>query len=125
MSLTLWNKLRLNGQQSSCMQRMRGGFLQINMSPLLCKTPELLIYLHFQKMHKNSENAPKRPIISETESTTKPVSKFVDFYKKNFLLDLPCFTQDSPHVLKKLKKQKNGVIALSDHVVETFYTNTD
>lgn len=71
----------------------------MNMSPLLCKTPEFLIYIRFQKIHKNSENSPERPLISETESTTKAVSKFVDFYNKNFLVDLPCFTQDSPHVL--------------------------
>lgn len=93
---------------------------------LLSNSPRIPCFYMLPKIHKDLSNPPGRPIISGNESVTEPASKYVDFYIKSHVLDLPSFIQDSTSVLNKIKEIANiGSSLLVTMDVESLYTNID
>lgn len=65
---------------------------------LWSKEPRIPTFYMLPKIHKNLENPPGRPIISGNESITEPASKFVDYFIKPIVKDLPSYIQDTTQV---------------------------
>lgn len=66
---------------------------------LMPQNPRIPSFYILPKIHKNLTNPPGRPIISGNESLTEPASKFIDFFLKTFVLNLPSFLQDRKSVV--------------------------
>lgn len=76
------------------------------------------------KVHKDLENPPGRPIISGNDSITEPASKYVDYFIKLFVTDLPSYIQDTTQVLKKIKQICNlGFCIMATMDVESLYND--
>ena len=62
--------------------------------------PVTPIIYSLPKIHKHPTEPPLRPIVSGRGSLTEPLSKYVDFFLKDFLKDLPAYLGDTKDVLK-------------------------
>lgn len=56
------------------------------------------------KIHK--DNPPGRPIISGNGFVAEPISKYIDFFLKTFVTEMPSYIQDTTQVLKKISTMK-------------------
>ncbi|XP_026098621.1 uncharacterized protein LOC113069710 [Carassius auratus] len=91
---------------------------------LLCQHPRYSTFYMLPKVHKDLENPPGRPIISGNDSITEPASKFVDYFIKPFVADLPSYIQDTTQVLKKIEQIGNiGSCIMATMDVESLYSN--
>ena len=64
--------------------------------------PVTPIIYSLPKIHKHPTEPPLRPIVSGRGSLTEPLSKYVDFFLKDFLKDLPAYLGDTKDVLNCL-----------------------
>ena len=55
-----------------------------------------------QKIHKNKDNPPSRPIVSASSHPTERTSEFVDYQLNPLVPKLPSYIKDTTHVLQKL-----------------------
>lgn len=87
--------------------------------------PKLASFYLLPKIHKNLENPPGRPVISGIDSLTEPVSKYIDYFIKPILPQLPAYIQDTTAVLKKIQELGNigqdTLLVTMD--VESLYTS--
>lgn len=91
---------------------------------LIYQTPRIPSFYMLPKVHKNLENPPGRPIISGNDSITEPASKFVDYFIKPFVSELPSYIQDSNEVLQKINQMANiGSCIMATMDVESLYSN--
>ncbi|CAJ0946822.1 unnamed protein product [Ranitomeya imitator] len=76
------------------------------------------------KVHKSMIDPPGRPIISGNGSLLEPISKFLDFYLKPIVAEIPSYIRDTTEALQRL----DGIHMTSDmHIitcdVESLYTS--
>lgn len=62
---------------------------------LIVKYPKTVVYYHLPKIHKNAQNPPGRPIISEINSISRPLSKYIDIFLQNYVTTLQSYLKDS------------------------------
>lgn len=90
----------------------------------VCQLRDTQYYSMPLKVHRNLENPPDRPIISENDSIPEPCSKYVDYYIKAFVAKLPSYIQDSTQVLYKIAQLKNiGSCIMATMEVESLSSN--
>jgi hypothetical protein len=74
------------------------------------------------KIHK--ENNPGRPMVSANDHPTEKISKFIDFYLRPFVANLPSHIKDTTDYLKKMENltiPENTTLVTMD--VTSLYTN--
>ncbi len=59
------------------------------------------------KIHKYLFNPPRSTIVSGNGSIAEPISKYIDFFIKPFVMELPSYIQDTTQVLKKIQTINN------------------
>lgn len=76
------------------------------------------------KIQKDLVNPIRRPIISGNGSIAEPISKYIDFFIKPFVMELPSYIQDTTQVLKKIQTINNiGDCFMVIMDVESIYSN--
>ena len=91
---------------------------------LLPAYPRLPCFRMLMKVHKDALNPPGRPIISSNDSISEPASKYVDYYIKPFVSQLPSYLQDTTHTLKKLSELADvGSCYLATMDIQSLYSN--
>ena len=60
-------------------------------------------FTFFLKIHKRLENVPGRPIISNCETSTEKISKFLDFHIKSIMRNRGSYIKDSNDFKSKIK----------------------
>lgn len=92
---------------------------------LCCKNPIIPVFYTLPKIHKDLNNPPGRPIVSQIGSLLSPLSEYVDFFIKEKVQTLPAFLKDSTDFINKI----SGLSGLTDDSylltldVSSLYTN--
>lgn len=66
--------------------------------------PVTPIIYSLPKIHKHLTEPPLRPVVSGRGSVTEPLSKYVDFFLKDFVKDLPAYLGDTKDTLNWLSE---------------------
>jgi hypothetical protein len=73
---------------------------------LITPHPVCAAYYGLPKIHNKLSDPPLRPIVSDNDSLTEPLSQFVDFFIKNLVPSLPALLGDNNDVLNILENVK-------------------
>ncbi|XP_077113029.1 uncharacterized protein LOC143768221 [Ranitomeya variabilis] len=94
------------------------------MDGLVPETPRTPCLYLLPKVHKSTINPPGRPIVSGGGGLCEQVNKYLDFYLKPLVEDLPSYIQDTGDVLRKLMDiQLEADMWLVTLDVESLYTS--
>ncbi|KAM4043753.1 uncharacterized protein ACNLHF_014024 [Anomaloglossus baeobatrachus] len=82
---------------------IRGTIPKKVMDGLFVKHPRTPTFYLLPKVHKDATNPPGRPIVSGIGGICDPICKFVDFYLKPLVQDLPSYIRDTTDALAKME----------------------
>lgn len=85
-------------------------------------------FYHIQKIHKNIEQLPGRPMISGINSLTCNMSQYLDLYLQEYVWDLPSFVKDSNTVIRsfgQLHRHRKDQSTNSRYTIIALYSNID
>lgn len=69
----------------------------------MIKNSKLPIYYHLPKIHKDITNPPGRPIIASINSLTSHVSKYIDIFLQNYVVELHSYFKDAASQISLFK----------------------
>lgn len=92
---------------------------------LNCQHPVTPVFYMLPKIHKSLVNPKGRPIVASNESLLEPLSNFVDYFIKPYVLKLPSYVKDSTDIINKISEIKDLPVdtLLVTLDVESLYTN--
>eukprot|EP00745_Piridium_sociabile_P022976 TRINITY_DN35811_c0_g1_i2.p1 TRINITY_DN35811_c0_g1~~TRINITY_DN35811_c0_g1_i2.p1 ORF type:complete len:584 (-),score=113.49 TRINITY_DN35811_c0_g1_i2:126-1877(-) len=61
------------------------------------------IFYHLPKIHKTLDKPPGRPIVSGVGGPTETLSKLVDHWLRDIVIELPSYIKDSTHMLRLIQ----------------------